>query len=195
MAVVTWQDLLDRSMASYNGRQGPIVQNPVEAKKAFTHFLESNAKAYAKLPKAIVFRRIADLINGNLADNNGKFVLGPGKGLIGVPKLAAYEWGNFIKKYPDFPEFLQEEYPNRIGTGGPNLGGEAAITAKNILRDENISAEEKWKKIGGQYQKQARYSFLSPSTDMLKGTISTEELAPYTNFKYSTLKDYINTRP
>ena len=36
MAVVTWQDMVDRANSNFMGRSGPIIQNPVEAKKAYT---------------------------------------------------------------------------------------------------------------------------------------------------------------
>ena len=95
MALITWQDMLDRSMGSYKGRLGHIVQNPVEAEKAFIHFLENNAKKYAKLPKAAALQRMANLINVHLTDNKGKFIQGPGAGSGGIPRL---ERNTFIKK-------------------------------------------------------------------------------------------------
>ena len=190
MAVVTWQDMVDRANSNFMGRSGAVIQNPVEAKKAYTYYVNKpeNANRYKKLPKAAVLERLAGLINLNLRKNKGTFVEGPGRGTTGLESLT---WDKFTEKYPDFEEFLLEEYPNRVGRGGRKVPASAS-KVKKILTDENISSKEKWNKIGNQYRKGARNSFFAPSTELLKDTISTEELAPYTNFKYKTLKTFTN---
>ena len=167
MAVITWQEMRARSLANPTGVQGPITLNPVEAKKAFDFYIAQ--PKWKNFSKSIQIKRIANLINLNLANNAGKFIEGPGAGLVGDPAL---EWKTFVEKNPKFPKYLTTTYANRVED--PNI--------KNILTDKKLSTEEKFKKIGNQYRKSARISFFAPTTKVIEGTLSMDEFAPYTNF-------------
>ena len=40
MALITWEEISSRSLVNPTGAQGPIVTNPVEAKKAFDFYIQ-----------------------------------------------------------------------------------------------------------------------------------------------------------
>ena len=100
MALITWQDILQRA-ADFPGGESPITTNSVEWKKAFKHFIKKHAARYKTLPKAEQELRIVNIIQLNLKANNGKFVPGLGTSLnVADPKLT---W-EVLSKKPGFKE-------------------------------------------------------------------------------------------
>ena len=98
MALITWQDLLNRA-ANTTG-ESPIIANSAEWKKAFKYFIKKHAAKYSTLPKGDQVERIVNIIALNLKDNKGKFVVGKGyKGIINVDPKRTWE---ALSKKPGF---------------------------------------------------------------------------------------------
>ncbi len=173
MALITWQDLLDR--AENTKGESPITANSAEYKKAFNHYIKKHAAEYKTLPKEVQVRRITDLIRLNLKDNKGKFVPGVGYKNINVdPKL---KWDELVKK-PGFKDEFQS-FLNRSEDTGIK-----AIAKKRIPLKDKYNALDHWQKTTARKAVDAKL--------LTKGTISMTEFAPLTNFTRQHLLVMIN---
>jgi len=173
MALITWQDLLDR--AENTKGESPITANSAEYKKAFNHYIKKHAAEYKTLPKEVQVRRITDLIRLNLKDNKGKFVPGVGYKNINVdPKL---KWDELVKK-PGFKDEFQS-FLNRSEDTGIK-----AIAKKRIPLKDKYNALDHWQKTTARKAVDAKL--------LTKGMISMTEFAPLTNFTRQYLSEMIN---
>ena len=180
MALITWQDLLDR--ASRTTGESPIIANSIEYKKAFDYYInkwrsgDTHQKIqYKNLPKKAQLSRIINLIQLNLKANKGKFAPGIGYKSINIdPKL---KWDVLVKK-PGFKNEF-ESYLKRSESAGVQ-----AIAKKKIPLKDKYNALDHWQKTTARKAVDAKL--------VRGGRISMSEFAPLTNFKRQHLLQMIN---
>ena len=106
MALITWQDLVERSVVA---GKGPIRFHPLEAKKAFDWMIKNITKidVYKNLPKAEQLEKISALISYYVQD--GKFVPGVGYQLPGAGPGFTYDE---LAKNKNFEKGLKSYFEN-----------------------------------------------------------------------------------
>ena len=171
MALITWQDLVERSSVA---GKGPIRFHPLEAKKAFDWMIKNVTKIdfYKNLPKAEQLEKIAALISYYVQD--GKFVPGVGYQLPGAGPGFTYDE---LAKNKNFEKGLKSYFEN------PSDKPRSPELLK--ISRSNASLKEKWNRLTRGQRGAARESI--KFFEARQGTLSLKEFAPFTNFKGRTI--------
>ena len=173
MALITWQDMLERAKRPQSiGQPGALITNRAEFKKGFDFFIEKWASRYKHLSKDQQFKRLSDLINPNINKNNGKFVIGPGQGFKELqPHL---QWDALVKKNPNTPAAFE------------NYLKSAKAPEMVAIAKKKIPLNEKWDLLSSQRQVAARKSMQVFKS--LEGRLLLKDFAPLTNFSTHYLR-------
>ena len=178
MALPTWQEVLARTKRS-SRLEGPIIANPEAAKKYFD-WLTKNSYAlpeWRKLPRAEVLKRITQLVNMHLNNNQGRYVEPTRAWKIG--QQPGYTYDDLFKNNSKNQAALKS-YFETPSTGSPR-------TPKMLkIAKMKIPLREKWSLLDRHERNNARSSierFLAR-----KGKLTLQEFAPLTNFKATTIR-------
>jgi len=169
MALITWQDLVERSSVA---GKGPIRFNPGEAEKAFNWIIKNANKLelYKTLSKEEQLKRISNLISSYIKD--GKFVEGVGYKTAGAE--VGFTYKAELAKNRNFAEGLRNyfESPSPHTTRTPEM-------IKII--ESTDSLEEKYNRLTRSQRGAARTSIAK--FEAARGQLSLKDFAPLTNFK------------
>ena len=177
MALPTWQEVLVRTNRSSSG--SPILSNPEAAKKYFDWLTKNSYKLpeWRKLPNAEVLKRLTQLINIHLNDNQGRYVEPTRSWRVG--QQPGYTYDDLFKNNSTNQAALKS-YFETPSTATPRTPRMLKIAKMKI------PLREKWNLLDHHERKRARDSmkrFLAK-----KGKLTLLEFAPLTNFKAQTIR-------
>jgi len=169
MALITWQDMLERGKrgVAHGHADAPIMTNRIEYKKYFDYYTKNFASKYRNLPKAQQLENLSDLINLNLKNRGGKFSMGPGQGYR--PISPEFRWDALVEKDPKAPEAFENYLKNKAKT--PEI---------LALAKKKIPLKDKYNLLSPHRQLQARMSM--KAFKATEGRILLKDFAPLTNF-------------
>ena len=171
--IITWQDMLERADNPL-GRDSTILKYPKEAKKTFDYYYTKFFEKWDKFPRKIQLRKMAALISSTLNEHKGKFVLPE---LTGRTRTVDLTFKELVKKDPSFAKGFENYLKNATNS-------EVVAMAK-----KNISLKDKFDRLSSPRRKNARESVKFFKAK--EGRILLRDFSSFTNFKFSTLRDFI----